>query len=865
MRAKSTMAALIVMLLCDDPRDAAATILMVTSAGDSGAGTLRQAILDAAPSGDTINFAPALDTISLFSGEMAIAKSLTIAGPGPARLRIQRVTNSGGPGFMRIFNISAGNVAISGVTIANGYAPDDQGGNIKNLGGTVTITNTTISTGRSGQSFGGGIANGCYTGACPPSTMTIVDSTIAGNAAVTAAGIYSGDNSMTTIRNSTITANVVQNGGGGGLYIDGGTVVITGSTISGNTALFRGAGISMPAGGSLTIRNSTITANVVKDASIGSAGGINAGPNGARLSSTIVARNSAHSDPDLSGLMITEGFNLIGDTSGISNPNPHPADQLDAEPLLGSLLDNGGPTFTHALLSGSTAIDRGIANGFAGDQRGLARTVDGASANLNGSDGTDIGAYEVQPDLLPGCNTVNRVVQNGSDADPASLRDVISKVCAGSIITFAPNVSVVTLTSGQLPISKVLAIRGPGAHLLSIKRSAGAASNFRIFDVGTNTIVTLSGLTIADGVNPGQQGGGLRNAGRLTLANVAVANNSARPGNGGGIYNTASGVLTITGSTISGNSVSSASGAGSGGGIHNFGGAITIVNSTLSGNSALGPGGNSDSGGGFWTNTGPVTLINTTITGNSADLGGGLRNGGVVTARNTIVALNMSPNGPDVYGPLTSEGFNIFGNSSPPASITPTYFTDWTNLDAGQVGLGPLQLNGGSTENHALLVGSYALDAGHASGYGIDQRGVPRHTDDPGIGNAIGGDGSDIGAFEVGVRGIDVDGNGTYDPFTDGVLLVRYLAGYTGTSLTENAIGLLPLRETPAQITAFLDDIKPTLDVDGDGRIDPLTDGLMLVRYMRGLRGAALVAGVPGTSPARSGTQIDNYIESLVP
>ena len=75
-------------------------------------------------------------------------------------------------------------------------------------------------------------------------------------------------------------------------------------------------------------------------------------------------------------------------------------DQINTDPMLGPLQDNGGPTFTHALLTGSPAIDAGKTSQPATrDQRGagFVRTFDNASiANANGGDGTDIGAYEVQ-------------------------------------------------------------------------------------------------------------------------------------------------------------------------------------------------------------------------------------------------------------------------------------------------------------------------------------------------------------------------------------------------------------------------------------------------------------------------------------
>src|SRR5207244_168475 len=89
-------------------------------------------------------------------------------------------------------------------------------------------------------------------------------------------------------------------------------------------------------------------------------------------------------------------YNLIGNTSGICNlPGSHNVTGVD--PLLGPLQNNGGPTQTHALLTGSPAIDAGLnVAGSGADQRGdgFDRTV--GSANVSGGDGTDIGAFEVQ-------------------------------------------------------------------------------------------------------------------------------------------------------------------------------------------------------------------------------------------------------------------------------------------------------------------------------------------------------------------------------------------------------------------------------------------------------------------------------------
>src|SRR4029078_13295257 len=97
----------------------------VCNGNDNGAGSLRQAILDASP-GDTITFVPSVTTVTLTDGELVIDKNLTITGPGASRLTVTAVYQGPGPYvYSRIFNISPGvTVSISGITISNGVARD---------------------------------------------------------------------------------------------------------------------------------------------------------------------------------------------------------------------------------------------------------------------------------------------------------------------------------------------------------------------------------------------------------------------------------------------------------------------------------------------------------------------------------------------------------------------------------------------------------------------------------------------------------------------------------------------------------------------------------------------------------------------
>ncbi|MFN0128295.1 MAG: choice-of-anchor Q domain-containing protein [Verrucomicrobiales bacterium] len=123
-----------------------------------------------------------------------------------------------------------------------------------------------------------------------------------------------------------------------------------------------------------------------------------------------------------------------------------------------------------------------------------------------------------------------------------------------------------------------------------------------------------------------------------------------------------------------------------------------------------------------------------------------VNSGGTVLAKNTIIALNTSASGPDVNGPLTSEGFNLIGSASG-ATITPGPFPDQIGVTPAALNLGPMQDNGGSTWTRALLFGSAAIDQGNSSGSFTDQRGYSRPVDSPG-GNIHGG--GDVGAFEYG-------------------------------------------------------------------------------------------------------------------
>ena len=127
------------------------------------------------------------------------------------------------------------------------------------------------------------------------------------------------------------------------------------------------------------------------------------------------------------------------------------------------------------------------------------------------------------------------------------------------------------------------------------------------------------------------------------------------------------------------------------------------------------------------------------------------------------------------------------------------------------------------------------------------------------------GTGIGTGIFTYIEPTLDIDGNGTCDALTDGLLAIRYLFGMTGAPLINGAIGSGALRKTAAQIGSYLGSHRSALDIDGNGRVDALSDGLLILRYLFGLRGNALIAGAFDPRGARpTASAMEAYIASLI-
>ena len=317
---------------------------------------------------------------------------------------------------------------------------------------------------------------------------------------------------------------------------------------------------------------------------------------------------------------------------------------------------------------------------------------------------------------------------------------------------------------------------------------------------------------------------------------------NGRQNQGGGMAVFPNATLTVNDSTIS----ASTAWADDGGGMYIFGGSVTMTNCTVSGNFA------SLHAGGI-RNDGTLALVNCTITNNDSssfdNLVGGIYNSSGnpanATLRNTIVAGNHGVDCPNLLGPFTSLGYNIvgeFGTIMGNPAITPTTGDQFDVSDAS-VMLGALASNGGPTQTHALGAGSIAIDKGHSSGTTADQRGLTRPCDLAAVANATGGDGGDVGAFEVqgtcgggpappdavddaanvaedsGANAIDVLANDT-DPNLDPLTIISVTQGTNGSVAITG--GGTSVSYSPAPDFFGSDSFTYTIS-DGNGGMDTAT------------------------------------------
>lgn len=266
------------------------------------------------------------------------------------------------------FNAADGATTVDGTVFTMNQSLTGSGGGLATLVAATLVVRDAAFTDNSSAGAGGGLWIG-------GGAATLERLTVTGNSAVVnGGGLVAGSPDGTTISGSTIAGNSAGNRGGG-INTGVATVTLTNSTISGNTAAFGGAIATV---GAVVLTHGTLHGNVATD----TGGGIFAGGSGASapatLRNTLLSANTdagggSNCEAGNGGSFVSEDGNLSDDATCVVLVQP--GDQAGtAAGIDTTLTDNGGATPTHALLTGSAAIDGGVAgNCTETDQRGAAR------------------------------------------------------------------------------------------------------------------------------------------------------------------------------------------------------------------------------------------------------------------------------------------------------------------------------------------------------------------------------------------------------------------------------------------------------------------------------------------------------------
>lgn len=589
------------------------TAFSVTNLNDSGAGSLRQAILDANThvGNDTISFASSLSgqTIALSGGQLHLTDTTgttTITGLGSNQLTIS------GRDASRVFYVHSGATAvITGLTIAHGWVDNtyvngganQNGGGVLNEGtlsisgctltansacdgggirnsGTATMTNCLVTgnhvyyggagiwnlarmtvigsiitdnhvaSTNENEGYGGGISNS-YNSSLSP-TITINRCTISGNSAERGGGIR--NNGTATILNSTIANNQAYDGGG---IRCGGVLTMTNSTITGNSARNNGGGL-LTGSHTITVADCTIARN-----SAASGGGIcDDGPGTTTVGNTIVANNTntGSTSPDIFGALKANSC-LVQNTTGTVFDAGSASNITGVDPKLGPLTNNGGPTPTMALLAGSVAISAGsnalIPSGVSTDQRGYARIVGpavdlGAYESSNTSSLVVIGTDSKDTFVVTLGSSANTVTVTLNGVSRGAFSGISSVVCAGQ---GGADSETIQGTSGNDTIT----INGNAVAVNGVTIGSVAVETCLVNSQGGNDVATLSGSTSA---MPTTLDGG---TGTDTLVGPDVSNVWQITGSGSGTLNTAISFTNVE--NLSGGSLADAFRFGSAGAV----------------------------------------------------------------------------------------------------------------------------------------------------------------------------------------------------------------------------------------------------------------------------------------------------------
>ncbi len=594
-----------------------AATIVVTSTADSGEGSLREAVQNAAP-GDEIRFSSKILRQSIvLNSEIVIDKMLRIRGNGMGNTVID------GGGVTRIFRVdSEQEVYIGILTLTNGAAAD-RGGAIQNLTGTLRLDGMEIlnstAAGDAADMGGGAVHNA---GSLQVTRVTFMNNSASGasgsgGAILNTAGGFSitrgnfvgnsasraggaiedvSGSGLSRLNLTTMTGNSTGSapGNGGGLHITGGSsLLVSGGTYTDNTAAREG-GALWNGSGTMTIRGATISNNVASgDAADDGGGGVFNNGGTLRINAgTVISNNRADG--------------MAGSGGGVFNATGGTLQIVGAE-ISGNTANRAGGGIEDA--SGSASLFT-IANSMIDDNVVMDAPGNGGGIHI-GSDGS----------LFISGGSVSG---NQAGAEGGGIWN----------------------NSGTLVVSETTISGNTAAGDAANQGGGGLYQN-----EGSGSIV-IKGAVISDNVATGASGSGggilIDAGGTLTINDALVSGNTANRA-GGGIEDASGGetMMTITNSKIDSNIVNNA--PGNGGGIHVGGaGNVSFRGGTVNGNQA------GAEGGGIWIATGTLTVgQNTVIDGNTAagddpdQGGGGLYNngGGTINVLNGVVISNNRATG----------------------------------------------------------------------------------------------------------------------------------------------------------------------------------------------------------------------------
>ena len=799
---------------------------LVTNRNDTGTGSLRQALTDAASHAgpDAVAFASSLSGQTItFGSEIIVTDTggvtvdatsiggLTISGNNATRLF--RVSSAGVLNLTRLI-LTQGN--------GNGAANDGSGGAVlMNVGTIVTVTDCMFSA--NSASYGGAIMNSDpsvgYGG-----TLTLRRCTFFGNTASNRGGAvysYTPTNEgtiRTHLDHCTLSGNTATVEHGGGLANINGTTTLVHCTLTGNTApVGKGSGIASW-GDSATetiVEKSIVAGNPNSDVDI-------------------VVTSSDNS-------FTSAGSNVIG-TGNATGDFIQSGDVTNSTPLLAALANNGGPTMTHALLPGSPALDRAAGSISTADQRGVSifgvadsgafEVGTGGGFGMTGSGHVYVG--EGQPLTV----TINR---SRDFKGPASVRLFTTNLTATGGVDFAarPDTTSSDVLFADGETSKTVLIpttsdnvSEPANETLKL-RLGSPLSPATIHGLSDVLVTIVDPIVVTTTTDDGP--GSLRQAFRTAAANslpdritFAPALSGQTITLGGEIAVNDAGGVTVDGSALpksitidgagytrlfyigsasatpfamrgltltGGNAVGTMNPAnnGDGGAVWMSSGLVTMTleRCTFHGNRAAGNGGAvwggedamltqctffdnacGDSAGAYFAG-GAAKFVQCTLTGNSAgDTGGGLRSMAGLTLDRSIVSGNSATSTLASADLWTNLDIEVFGTSFVP--VWQGFGTSGAgSINATTIALSPLADNGGPTKTCALPAGSPALNAGVGSTITSDQRGF-RIVDAP-----------DVGAFETQLGGTFAFGSTAFGDAGEGgiaTITIKRIGGSEGTA-----------------------------------------------------------------------------------